>query len=263
METSPEDLEHLTGLARAAWPQVELADALWRAHVQGAAARGAIRFPADLYLACACAHGVPAALQAFEDHHVAQISAATLRVSGSSALLDEVRQLVRERLLVRRPDAAPRIAEYTGQGPLWRFVRVTALRVALNLMRPGWREEGDLEAVMEAATIERDPELEYLKLRSATEFKAVLAEVLAGLLPETRNLLRMHLVDRLDSARLAVIFGRDRSTMSRRLTRTLDGLAEEVRRQLGQRLRLSDSELDSLRGMLSQQMDLSLSRLLS
>src|SRR5581483_4498624 len=89
----------------------------------------------DLYLACACARGVPAALAALDRAVLLRVPAFICRVSTDAAFADEVRQQLRERLLVAPPGGAPKIAEYGGAGALHAWVRVAALRTALNLRR--------------------------------------------------------------------------------------------------------------------------------
>ena len=49
-------------------------------------------------------------------------------------MVDDVKQELREKLLVAS-GALPRIADYLGEGPLTGWVRVSATRTALNLLR--------------------------------------------------------------------------------------------------------------------------------
>jgi RNA polymerase sigma-70 factor (ECF subfamily) len=86
----------------------------------------------DLYLACGCLDGVPAALEAFDRAHGTGIdlviSAAGLDPSSG------MRDRVRERLIIKIGDAPPKIATYAGKGSLGSWVRIFALREAQRLV---------------------------------------------------------------------------------------------------------------------------------
>jgi RNA polymerase sigma-70 factor (ECF subfamily) len=116
-------LETLLGRAQKAWPSLSAPDFL--AHV--AAHLPPSKDPArtldevhaeDLYLACACASGAPAALEALEATLLPAVAKAIRTLDKTGTLGDEVQQVLRERLLLPRPDGPPRIAGYAGQGPL-------------------------------------------------------------------------------------------------------------------------------------------------
>src|SRR5579884_1384958 len=115
---------------REAWPGVDVADADFAAAVERH--RPAPEHLADLYLATACAAGNAAALAAFERTHLSQVAAFVARTDSDPAFAEEVRQRLREKLLVGQP---PRISEYAGQGPLGGWVRVAAVRMALDLRK--------------------------------------------------------------------------------------------------------------------------------
>lgn len=86
----------------------------------------------DLYLACGCMDGLPAAHEAFDRAHGAGIDLVI-----SAAGLDPksgIRDRVRERLIVKIGDAPPKIATYAGKGSLGSWVRIFALREAQRLV---------------------------------------------------------------------------------------------------------------------------------
>ena len=86
----------------------------------------------DLYLACGCLDGVPAALEAFDRAHGSGIDLVI-----SAAGLDPasgMRERVRERLIIKIGDAPPKIATYAGKGSLGSWVRIFALREAQRLV---------------------------------------------------------------------------------------------------------------------------------
>jgi hypothetical protein len=70
---------------------------------------------------------------------------------------DELRQNVRERLFLGTPDAPPRIASYSGEGDLRHWVRVVAMRAALNLTRGPERVFSDEQALGRLPDVADDP----------------------------------------------------------------------------------------------------------
>ena len=151
---------------RAAWPKVELDEEVFAAHVLSKLAPDAGAEEVDrldaagLYLACACARGVPSALAELDLHVLAKVPEFLARIQGSSALPDEVRQILRERLLVGAGGEPPRIATYSGEGPLAAWVRVAAVRTALNLLEKMDERLGHDSRAIERADAATTPEQE-------------------------------------------------------------------------------------------------------
>ena len=141
LPTWEERLDRALGTARAAWPRVELEGTRFVAHLARHLAADAspealeALHVGDLYLACACADGLPAAHTAFEAHILPEVDQAVARMKLSPTALDEVRQRVRQRMLVAGPDTPPKLAAYPGTGPLAAWVRAAALWLALDLQR--------------------------------------------------------------------------------------------------------------------------------
>ena len=86
----------------------------------------------DLYLACGCLEGLPAALEAFDRIHGAGIDLVISAAGVDPA--NGMRERVRERLIIRIGDAPPKIATYAGKGSLGSWVRIFALREAQRLV---------------------------------------------------------------------------------------------------------------------------------
>lgn len=143
--------------AHASWPTVELAPELFVRHL-------AERLPGpspalsletllqqlslgELYLACACLHAVPMAVELFEQNYLQRMRKRLEDREGSAASLDEICQLARARILDSTPEGPPRIAEYTGQGLLIGWVRSIGARIASTLST-GFRRRstGDAES---------------------------------------------------------------------------------------------------------------------
>jgi RNA polymerase sigma-70 factor (ECF subfamily) len=230
---------------RAAWPALDLPRAVFDAVPEPA-------FPEDLFLALACAERLSGALEAFEETFLARrsLSAALARVDPSDSFVDEVRQAVREKLFVQG-----RIREYSGKGPLAGWTRVVAMRVALDLrpvsMRPQPQNSG-----------EHDPELAILKERYGKAFEEALANSFATLDDEQHNLLKLQIVDGLQTGQIAALFRVDRSTVKRRLAECRDVLLQNTQRLLREKLGLSPESFESLARLVQSQLHLSVARLL-
>lgn len=269
-------LDDLVARGAAAWPRVP-ADppaviAQAARHLPPTIARAqlpaelAALHAADLHLACACAAGSKAALAAFERSVLRSpvLESALSRIDSSAAFADEVRQSVREKLLLGRAGALPRIADYSGRWPLTTWLRTIAVRAAVDLRRRG----GAVNALSpDARSAERlaaaeTPELRYLKHRYGAAFREALGAAFATLDDEQANLLRLQLVDGLKTAQIAALFHVDRSTIKRRLARCRAQVLDGTRQQLREKLRLSPAEFESLAGLVESQLHLSLARLL-
>ncbi len=215
----------------------------------------------DLLLALACAARLPAALGAFESELLTArgLSVALARVDPSPAFLDEVRQVVREKLLLGKPGAPPKILDYAGRGSLGAWTQVVAMRCALDL-RPA-RVEQDPSQLGELAG-ERDPELRILQERYGKAYEAALTQAFDALDDEQVNLLRLQIVDGLQTARIAALFQVDRSTIKRRLADCREALLAETWRILGDDLGASPDSLQSILRLVRSQLHVSVGRLL-
>src|SRR5689334_10395795 len=107
------DLGARAQTAKAAWPGFDLPLEVFLPVLERADPSGL--HDADLYLACACAQRVDGALAAFERAFLSQVPLFLKRMRPSPQLVDDVQQLLRQKLFV---GAAPKIAEYTGVGTL-------------------------------------------------------------------------------------------------------------------------------------------------
>ena len=90
----------------------------------------------DMFLAAACAAGDADALSILESGPLREIPAFVARIDTQPDFAAEVAQTVRQKLLVAPAPGQPaKIAEYRGAGPLGGWIRVIAVRVALDLKR--------------------------------------------------------------------------------------------------------------------------------
>ncbi|MGE0550907.1 MAG: sigma-70 family RNA polymerase sigma factor [Kofleriaceae bacterium] len=258
---------------RAAWPSLPL-DAkdvvtFVARQATGELAEAALEGlrPADIYLACACAKLLPAALQAFDREYMREVDIALARMRIGEPRLGDVKQLVRQRLFVGggtsgEPTSVGKIAEYGGRGDLRRWVRSVAVRTCLNDMRKGKREVlvDDDHLIAQHAVAADDPEIEYMKRTYASEFKAAFAEALGQLGAREQTLLRYHHVDGLNIDEIGAIYRVHRVTAFRWLEKAKELLVKSTLELLRARLKLPASELDSVLRMIRSQIHLSVIR---
>jgi RNA polymerase sigma-70 factor, ECF subfamily len=213
----------------------------------------------DLYLACACANGDSTALAALERSYGADLRSAIATVDRSGAHRDDIMQMVRARLFVASDDQPPRIADYTGRGKLFSWLRVVVVREALALVRKPKREIA-MDDVPEDAV--DDLELGVFKGLYQTQFKTAFATAVGELSARERNLLRLHLIDKLSIDEIGAAHRTHRTTAARWLREIRAKLAARTRDLLATALALPDRELDSVMRLVRSRLELSVSRLL-
>jgi RNA polymerase sigma-70 factor, ECF subfamily len=249
--------------SRAAWPDVAIADDVFAAYV-AERIDGPIDSAldslcvADLYLACAIGGGDAHALRAFESH-LDHVAAAIAHLDGGSALVGDVTQAVRERVLASNAGGKAKIFDYRGRGDLRGWLRVVAVREALQLMRARRREtpiSEDLATKLEAD----EPQL------SAGErliYREAFTAALATLSPRDRNLLRQQYIYGANIDELGALYGVHRATVARWIAQIRDTLLRRTRHHIGEALRLTGDDLESAMGRIGDHLDYSLRHTLS
>jgi RNA polymerase sigma-70 factor (ECF subfamily) len=254
---------------RAAWPAVDLAEEAFASHVRSKLPPGAgadeveRRDLGALYLACACAQGIPAALAELDRHVLSRVPEFLARIQGSSALGDEVRQILRERLLVGTAGEPPRIATYSGEGPLAAWVRVAAVRTALNVLEKMDERVGHDSRALGGVQAATTPEEEVVRADQRALFREVLEQAVSALPAQQRTALRLHFVDGLTGDEIGERLGISRATVVRWLSTARSFLLRETKRLVVGRLRLSPAEAESFIAGARSRLDLSLSVLLA
>ncbi|HTR55886.1 MAG TPA: hypothetical protein VMJ10_34660 [Kofleriaceae bacterium] len=253
---------------RAAWPDVAVADDVIAARVtervrDDAETRLEDLHDADLYLAIALADGDKAALRVFEDKLVPQIDVALRRMRLAGGTADEVKQALRFELLVAKDGSPAKIGDYAGRGELAAWVRISATRKALKLIRRGDREETLDEILLDhwpAST--PDPRQKHLRSQYTDQLKRAIRESFAALEVRQRNLLRQHILDELTIDDLARIYRVHRATCARWLADARADLSRGTRKRLVSGLGMGSDELESLLRFLDSDIELSISRIL-
>ncbi|MCG8425016.1 MAG: sigma-70 family RNA polymerase sigma factor [Proteobacteria bacterium] len=218
----------------------------------------------DLYLTFACSTGDQTALLAFDGRFMSEIELALARMRVSTTQVEEVKQLVRQKLFVADRGRPGRIIDYSGRGDLRRWVRSIAVRTCLNQMRKGKRElptQDDRVFDAIAATGD-DPELAYMKERYRNEFRHAFEQALKALTDRQQNLLRYHHVDGLNIDEIGAIYRVHRVTAYRWLEKARDALVVKTQKTLRAQLKVEQREFDSIMRLIRSQLHLSLVRYL-
>jgi RNA polymerase sigma-70 factor (ECF subfamily) len=257
--------EHLDALfehGRRAWPTLRLDHAAFVARArrvmpgpQAILSVELARAP-DLFLAFACAERDDRALAEFDRKFLSRVRVYLARRRKPPVFVEEVTQRLREKLFTPSERSPPRIEEYVGRGSLDGWLRIATVRQALDLddaerrHRPSPAELDD-----DAFGATSDPELAYLKQRYLPQFREAFQRAMRKLPHDERNLLRFHLVDGLDLARIGTLLGISRATAGRRLVDCRRKILLETRRELAGAIGATPSEVDSLLRLVRSRFD--------
>lgn len=211
----------------------------------------------DLYLAWALSVGDRAAFVRFERDFVAQLAT---QIKGAGAEAGELEQRVRTKLFVPAEGEPARITQYSGRGPLGGWLRMIATRCLLDIRRA---RNGEHALELDSPGVATDPELDYLKLRYATDFKVALEAALSRLDARQITLLKLSFIEQLSASAIGVMYGVSSRTVQRWLVDLRDNVRVTTRQVLQARTAVTPSELDSLLGLVDSQLQLSLHRVLS
>jgi RNA polymerase sigma-70 factor (ECF subfamily) len=258
--------------AHGRWPDVRLDDVAFVNHLARHLPAGDLLSTlsqvriADLFLACACAGGDVAALQGFEETFSGELRIVKARLRKSAAEADDFAQGCRQRLFA---PPRPKIGDYSGQGDLRNWLRVTLVRMLVDHQR-STRQRDAREQLSEPAspafdvpTSEHDMELDFLKQKYGAEFRAAFEQAAMALSPADRNLLRQHFSDGLTVDDIGALHNVHRATAARRVAKARAQLFDGTRRVLMNNLGLSRSELDSVMRMIESNVHVSVHRILN
>jgi RNA polymerase sigma-70 factor (ECF subfamily) len=218
----------------------------------------------DVVLACACAREVEGAAETLDAEYLSRMASFVGHIDPSPSFVDEIRQLIRERVLLRRPDGPPRIADYSGRGPLVSWLRISAVRVALNhRAEPHQARRVDDQSILDDLAEESSPELQVLRARHADALAQALRKAVAALTPDQRVIMRMYFSSGQSCEQIAAALCVNRSTASRKIVAAREAVFAETRRLLRETLPVTSSEFASLARVLHDQLNISLRTLLA
>jgi RNA polymerase sigma-70 factor (ECF subfamily) len=241
---------------RESWPEVDLAADRFEEHVRRLALSEACleEHSEDLFLVFAVLEGNPRALAAFDDAYLRPACAGAARIDRDAGFLDDVARQLRLKL-ISAPE--PALRGYAGAAKLIQWLRVAALRAALELKRSERVPAGDLP--IDQLLADSNIAVTGLHLE---DFRRALEESFRRLPTRQRTLLRLHFIDGLKLDAMATIYGVHRATVARWLVairRMLFALAKE---RLGANDPLESRDLRSLYRLLEDELQVTLSSLL-
>jgi RNA polymerase sigma-70 factor (ECF subfamily) len=246
--------------ARQAWPSVEVGENELRSYIEARGADATTACVSDLYVACAIARGDTSALRQFEALLTSELPSAIAHLDGGTALLSDVSHAVRERVL--GAGSSGKILEYRGRGSIRGWLRVVAVREALQLLRQRRREApmpedhdiaGRLQSGDAPVMTQRERDLHREAFRAA----------LASLSPRDRNLLRQHYLHGATIDELGALHGVHRATAARWIADLREILLDRTKRHIAIELRLAGGELESEMRRVAANLEITLQHTLS
>jgi len=209
----------------------------------------------DLYLACGCVVGDAAAVAALDATYIRRVVAAPFGSVPRVRDAEELAQRLRVRLLVAEAGQAPRIASYTGRGPLSAWLRVAAARLAVDQHRAEVSDSPPTWAVLSGPV---DQELLYLKQTHADLFGAALEAGLLSLSKRARTVLRLHFLEGVPVAQIATSYSVSPRSVQRWIVAAQTEVIDQLRSTLGSRLEITGSQLESLMGAMETELVIAL-----
>ncbi len=222
----------------------------------------------DLYLACAALRDEPGAIAAFQKRYAPEIESIAARFNSHRLTRDDLIQSLHTLLLVGNPPKTPpKLTRYTGSGPLYSWIRVTASRHFIDLTRSRTYSPPDTPLADELLTLVVDHgddlELTFLKNTYRQQFKQAVAKAVDSLEPEQRILLRQSFIERQSIDALSQVHGVHRATVARRVQRARDALFAHARTHMMEDLKLDQAEFTSIFNLIQSRLDVSIQRLLT
>ena len=216
-----------------------------------------VKHGADLYLCCACVVRNPEALLAFDRHCLNVARAAVARTSRDPEFVIEALRELWDKLLFAEN---AKVAEYCARGPLQAWVRIAAVRTALDRSRTERIRNTRQIGLSDHLTVEASgPESTLTKARYASTFQEALESAILSLTSQERNLLRMHVLGRCSIDQIGRAYGVHRATAARWLERAKAHVLTSVREQVVKKhTALTDNEFMSIAHLMGAELELSL-----
>lgn len=215
---------------------------------------------AELYLALACAAGDAAAIAAFDREYLSVVPAALAGMKLPTATVEDVRSVVRDKLLLAEDGAAPKILGYAGRGRLRGLIQVTATRTAIDRIR---HESKEAELPAREMVGPGNLELSLIKAQYREAFMTGFTAAVAGASRRDRNLLRLHFLGGVTLEQLAQMYGVHRATVVRWLAAAREAVFGATRAHVAETIGAPADELDEMFELVRSRVELSVERLLA
>jgi RNA polymerase sigma-70 factor (ECF subfamily) len=248
--------------AARAWPKVRTPPALFADHVRG-------RLPSDvedsllglhggdLFVAFACLSRDEGAWKELDRSFLAKVPEYVRAVDPSPAFADEVRQRLAEKLS-GGDSAPPKLASYSGRGPLAAWLRIVAIREAQSMVRARRASTGTDSLPLPSEGL--DPELVLLKRDGTAAFRKAFDDVVASLPDQERGVLKLHYLDGLTLDEVARAFRTSRATAARLILQARERIAQRFQRRLRDLHGANAPNAESLLALVESQLGASVAR---
>lgn len=248
--------------ARRCWPDVDVPFEAFVEYLNATLPRSSESSVAehvnDLFLVCGCLRGCPSAVRSFVEAHVEP----ALVAANVANQQDDLRQIVLEKLLSNNGDGRSRLSDYSGRASLRTWLRVVVKRTHLNIIRSqrtGASQDSNEQLENRLISAGNDPELDYLKVRYAYEFKQAFRAAVEQLDARDRLVLKMHVCEGSRTREIAQLIGVNQATVVRWMEGIRQRLLAFTRAHLEQELKLSRAEFESVVRLVLSHVNLTLS----
>ncbi|HET8935313.1 MAG TPA: sigma-70 family RNA polymerase sigma factor [Polyangiales bacterium] len=199
----------------------------------------------ELALVRACLAGDGQALARFEQGYSACLRAGVARVCAEPSFVEELNAALRVSLF---SGPAPKLAAFSGRGPLAAWLRIVAARAALDQRRSERRRHvREQNALLPSQPAVPQPERGLDRARYATAFATAMRSALRQLTPRQRALLLMRYREGLELNEISERFDVHRATVQRWLALATSELRDALSAELSRcGVRLSESDLNGL-----------------
>jgi RNA polymerase sigma-70 factor len=182
-----------------------------------------------VYLCLGCSMGFDEGYRALNDEYLMGARTVIRQLLHKEDDVEDVLQEVRGRLLV---GPRPRITSYRGNGPLSTWLRVILRRAAVDHCRAQARQQQCRYQQMQHARALYDvampPDEVSFECATARVCQASLTASIAALPPHESQMLRHYYVAGLGIDILGRMYGVDRSTVARRIQRTIGRMRQRL-----------------------------------
>jgi RNA polymerase sigma-70 factor (ECF subfamily) len=227
-------------------------------HAEGTPlSREAVQNAADVVLVCGCLKRATAALADLDRTLRAGVPLFIRRIDRDSSFADEVCQALREKLL--HPER-PRLRAYNGAGSLFNWLRVAAVRQAIDMKRADaplsrlFAESVSHHLVTDGTS----PDLAVLRARYGQALVDAISRGLRKLPRRHRAILRLYLLGGVNIEELGRMYRVHRSTIARWISTAERSVFDGVKSEFRERWGIATNDMVSLARVIRSQLPLSL-----
>ncbi len=213
----------------------------------------------DDYVRLACLENCAGATQVLDREYIEPLRSSISRFCVTHDAMDATLQEVRRKLLL---SPAPRLAAYRRSGNFRAWLKVVAVRTAIDVARSlgvKAQQHVQLHDHLEALTI--GPEERYLKEEWRTVIRESLSAALKRLPQQQRFALRMNVVAGWNIDQIGRTLSVHRATAARWLVTAKEQLSKFMREEVANRLGPMSREVESVLLEMPSRLDVSLSEL--